>query len=319
MLIEIVPRLFVGNMAAFLSKEELIENGIESVISVVGGDLLSVIPDCVKKHVQVPITDEAESDLLSFLPPCMEFISSSLFEQEYNVLVHCQAGISRSVAVILAYLIYSKQYDSLAHAFRAVKKVHKQAKPNEGFVEQLKLFVDMGCKVDESYDAYRLYRLQHVAVKGAMDGYAEAALSVLGRDPTKLTERPSNPITTTIKCKKCRRLLMLNLNLLSHEPGQGQLSFKYHRREPGMDVSCSSLFCEPLEWMNGVCDGEVEGKILCPKCDFRLGTFNWSGGQCSCGGWITPCFQIQKSRVDVLELPQQAVSTNSTTTITTEQ
>ena len=42
----------------------------------------------------------------------------------------------------------------------------------------------------------------------------------------------------------------------------------------------------------------VEGKLACPKCATRLGSFNWSGAQCSCGAWVTPAVQVVRSRVD---------------------
>lgn len=39
-------------------------------------------------------------------------------------------------------------------------------------------------------------------------------------------------------------------------------------------------------------------QLLCPKCTSKLGSFSWRGDQCSCGRWVTPAFQIHKSRVD---------------------
>ncbi len=27
---------------------------------------------------------------------------------------------------------------------------------------------------------------------------------------------------------------------------------------------------------------QVDGKLTCPKCAIRVGSFNWSGAQCSC-------------------------------------
>ena len=63
---------------------------------------------------------------------------------------------------------------------------------------------------------------------------------------------------------------------------------------------------------------EVEGKLVCPKCNGRVGSYNWSGNQCSCknvcrhlmmeyrcinlhagGTWVTPAIQVLKTRVDV--------------------
>lgn len=44
----------------------------------------------------------------------------------------------------------------------------------------------------------------------------------------------------------------------------------------------------------------IEGKLTCPnaKCGGRLGSFNWSGSQCSCGSWVVPAIQVVASKVD---------------------
>ena len=44
--------------------------------------------------------------------------------------------------------------------------------------------------------------------------------------------------------------------------------------------------------------GAFPPQIQCPKCSARLGSFSWSGDQCSCGQWITPSLQIHRSKVD---------------------
>jgi len=46
-------------------------------------------------------------------------------------------------------------------------------------------------------------------------------------------------------------------------------------------------------------DGALEGKLSCIHCGARLGYFNWAGIQCNCGSWVTPAFQIVKSKVDI--------------------
>lgn len=63
--------------------------------------------------------------------------------------------------------------------------------------------------------------------------------------------------------------------------------------------NCSSYFLsETLPWMDDAF--LAEGKIHCPnaKCQSRLGSFQWSGSQCSCGTWVTPSIKLTKSRVD---------------------
>jgi dual specificity phosphatase 12 len=60
---------------------------------------------------------------------------------------------------------------------------------------------------------------------------------------------------------------------------------------------CSSHFVEPPAW----CPGEGEGKLACPKCAARVGSYAWHGTPCSCGTWVVPAFQLTKSRVDERE------------------
>lgn len=61
-----------------------------------------------------------------------------------------------------------------------------------------------------------------------------------------------------------------------------------------------SLFVEPLRWMgegggaDSVVGGAVQGKLYCPKCQARLGSFNWAGTQSSSGAWVTPAFQVRR-------------------------
>ena len=47
-------------------------------------------------------------------------------------------------------------------------------------------------------------------------------------------------------------------------------------------VVCSSLFMSrTMDWMGDTSD--MEGKLECPKCKGRIGSFTWHGAQCSCG------------------------------------
>lgn len=61
--------------------------------------------------------------------------------------------------------------------------------------------------------------------------------------------------TPLYRCKKCRRLLALQENVVDHLPGEGETSFQWHKRRSGNpfnkpeDNECSSVFVEPLRWM----------------------------------------------------------------------
>jgi hypothetical protein len=43
----------------------------------------------------------------------------------------------------------------------------------------------------------------------------------------------------------------------------------------------------------------IQGKLHCPICSTKIGSWNWSGTPCSCGSGLTPAMQILASRVDI--------------------
>ncbi|KAL6057071.1 dual specificity phosphatase 12 [Balamuthia mandrillaris] len=110
-------------------------------------------------------------------------------------------------------------------------------------------------------------------------------------------------------CRKCGTLICRGDQITPHAPGKGQDSFSYKKRNAGQtSFDCTSLFVEEYgrpSWMGTTLPmEEVEGKITCPKCKGRVGSYNWSGAQCSCGYWTTPSIQVLKSRVDEKHRPR---------------
>ena len=129
-------------------------------------------------------------------------------------------------------------------------------------------------------------------------------------------EKPEKKFRVFV-CKICRKQLFTDDNLVAHPPPPNNhpSKFKYRRtpdyyalqlqkeqQEKGLDFNdfgenCTSWFIEPgMEWMGETT--EVEGKIMCPKCGTRVGSWKWAGIQCSCGIWHSPGFQVPKSKVD---------------------
>ena len=95
-----------------------------------------------------------------------------------------------------------------------------------------------------------------------------------------------SPLPADYVCYKCRTLIFGSEDLLSH-------------RISKEGSSCTSYFlAEPLDWMDTSSMEGIEGKILCPKCAARIGTFCWAGTQCSCLTWVTPAFKFVKSKLD---------------------
>uniref|UniRef100_A0A803MXK4 Uncharacterized protein n=1 Tax=Chenopodium quinoa TaxID=63459 RepID=A0A803MXK4_CHEQI len=70
--------------------------------------------------------------------------------------------------------------------------------------------------------------------------------------------------------------------------GKGEESFGWRKKkgESNSLPECSAIFVEPLKWMQTVQEGYVWEKLYCMGCKSRLGSFNWTGMQCSCGAWM---------------------------------
>ncbi|NXC20669.1 DUS12 phosphatase, partial [Corythaeola cristata] len=125
---------------------------------------------------------------------------------------------------------------------------------------------------------------------------------VFAADPTDVCQTPNTEVL--YRCRKCRRALFRRSSVLSHTEGSGAAAFAHKRITDSARLcgdgreKCTSYFTDPVQWMEPAVLGVMEGQLLCPKCRSKLGSFSWRGEQCSCGRWVTPAFQIHKSRVD---------------------
>eukprot|EP01105_Mastigella_eilhardi_P013443 TRINITY_DN3065_c0_g1_i3.p1 TRINITY_DN3065_c0_g1~~TRINITY_DN3065_c0_g1_i3.p1 ORF type:complete len:351 (+),score=80.10 TRINITY_DN3065_c0_g1_i3:26-1054(+) len=119
-----------------------------------------------------------------------------------------------------------------------------------------------------------------------------------------LPAAPQNDIACYL-CRSCRMLLFTEEDILPHMKNQAKNQtvytvFKHKRRiDGGPTEDCTSLFINQQDWMKEL--GENQGKLLCPRCGQRVGSWKWDGMQCSCSAWQTPAFQIAKCRVDARE------------------
>ena len=101
-------------------------------------------------NIVIPLKDTVDSNLSSLLPNALAAIdkalgtihscsSTGINEIENNpqrkCLVHCAKGESRSVSVIVAYLLirHSHTFSSFDEALLHVRTVRPQAMPNVGF------------------------------------------------------------------------------------------------------------------------------------------------------------------------------------------
>ena len=62
-------------------------------------------------------------------------------EKGENVLVHCQAGVSRSVSVCIAYLIHTHKI-TVDQSLEILKQAHPRSNPNRSFLMQLESYYE---------------------------------------------------------------------------------------------------------------------------------------------------------------------------------
>lgn len=113
----------------------ILEYNFKYVLSV-GVDAPYKHPNVIYKFVDC--LDLPECELQTLLSKCIPFIKTAVNECS-NILVHCNAGVSRSAAVVIAYLILIEKF-SYTEAFSFVKKSRNCINPNVGFITQLQNF-----------------------------------------------------------------------------------------------------------------------------------------------------------------------------------
>jgi len=99
-------------------------------------------------------------------------------------------------------------------------------------------------------------------------------------------------------CRKCRSIMFGEDDFESPPHMPAQHNFGYRKTDAGSGSVCQSLFLHSVPPGMASDTSINEGKITCPKCDTKVGHWNWSGAQCSCGTWVCPAIQVPLSRVD---------------------
>ncbi|TFK55445.1 phosphatases II [Heliocybe sulcata] len=131
-------KLYLGNVSAAISTRSLSERRITHIVSVCNDPIPADLPESGIRQLRIPVEDVDYADLLIHLPAAVRFIHQAIQENGI-VLVHCGQGLSRSAAVVAAYLMYTKRLNATA-ALEEVRRAREQTWVNPGFQEQLVLF-----------------------------------------------------------------------------------------------------------------------------------------------------------------------------------
>lgn len=287
------------------------------------------------KRMSIDIDDDPDSDLLVHFPSVVRFIENALHPPSSGVVdadrsedtasprgvfVHCAMGISRSVTCVMAYLLYKYPHryggkqqvsppsaasaaqrrqtssDAVTKALEWVRQGRASAAPNEGFIDQLQLWWEMGCPADhdkavEHHPVYQKW-LYEIMLEESRDCNMAPDTKYIrfedevGQGQEATATEADKEDGKEVRCKKCRRVLATPKFVLSHGPESS---------------NCAHIFIDTLSWMRPVLeDGALEGRLTCPnaKCGATVGRYAWQGLRCTCNEWVVPAFSLQRSRVD---------------------
>ncbi|KAN0062948.1 tyrosine protein phosphatase yvh1 [Thecaphora frezii] len=92
-----------------------------------------------------------------------------------TVLIHCQAGCSRSVAIAAAYLMHTRRI-SAHDAVQMIQARRARAQPNAGFMAQLELYEQVGFEIDMRHQAVRRFLMSKTDILNG-DSFDDMLLS----------------------------------------------------------------------------------------------------------------------------------------------
>lgn len=136
----VIDNVYLGNWKDSVSSAKLKYNNIKCMLTL---NEENVHTKTEKKmfdilginYKYIQIQDSLNADILPYLNSSIAFIKKC----KDNIFVHCSAGVSRSVSVVIAYLMKEKNM-SFPEALGHVQKIRPIANPNPSFVQQLKKF-----------------------------------------------------------------------------------------------------------------------------------------------------------------------------------
>jgi len=130
---EIVENIFIGNYSAASNKSLLQEKGVTHIL-IAANNLEKFFPNDFEYKI-FPLYDSEYTKITKYFEESNNFIKNSILNGK--ILIHCGAGISRSVSLLLAYMIANMNMN-YSEAIKIMKEKRSIANPNPGFEKQLR-------------------------------------------------------------------------------------------------------------------------------------------------------------------------------------
>ncbi|EPX72314.1 phosphoprotein phosphatase [Schizosaccharomyces octosporus yFS286] len=276
---KIDENIYISSWKAASNNDLLEMNNIKYVLSAMSIDPKLNLPS--DQHIWIPIEDGSSQNILQHISKTIKFIDEAVASNS-RVLVHCFAGVSRSVTLVSAYLMKKNDWDP-EKALNYISTKRSNISPNPSFLKQLQVYYECRFELSQQQRPYRLWLFHK---------YGDfAVLNIRVPSDVNYTESVrARAGQTEIRCKKCRFILASSDYIIPHEPNN----------KP-QNVRCTHYFLEPIRWMQPELElGNLEGRFDCPKCSSKIGSYRWQGMQCSCLEWVCPALSVMQSRVDAV-------------------
>lgn len=128
----VLPNLFISGEEDARDSAFLKQHEIRAILSIQFHPLPEATQELVDSYLHVKLQDRPDVNISEHFERAIDFIDSNT-----RTLVHCQAGISRSATLCLAYLIKKNQMN-LENAFKTLQSKRGCIGPNFSFLGQLK-------------------------------------------------------------------------------------------------------------------------------------------------------------------------------------
>ncbi|KAF3841335.1 hypothetical protein F7725_007197 [Dissostichus mawsoni] len=130
----ILPFLFLGNERDAQDLDLLLRLNIGYVVNVTTHLPLYHVKSGLR-YKRLPATDNSKQNLRQYFEEVFEFIEEA-YQSGQGVLVHCQAGVSRSATIAIAYLM-KHTLMTMTDAYKYVRSRRPVVSPNLNFMGQL--------------------------------------------------------------------------------------------------------------------------------------------------------------------------------------
>lgn len=130
---EIISGLYLGGEETAINKELLKKNNVSVILNVTSH--ISFYHENEFTYHRIPINDTPNVDIKQYFDETFKIINDALSDNK-KILIHCQAGISRSATIVIAYIM-KKNKMKMNDAYKLVHTGRPCIGPNLGFCGQL--------------------------------------------------------------------------------------------------------------------------------------------------------------------------------------